>query len=221
MNWRGELDRLMPHGIGAYLVSGLTFGVSMVVLHKFRPDAGQIIGEIWNWLSILVASSIMLLLRLVWVWSGRDSTVPDGTRRSMLLAVPVAFASVGYWLGAGKRVELDAPEELESRYVRRKTLRLCDLVSDRAPVLEDRYFDECKIYGPAVIMSAGITTITQCEIFTAGTSPADAFWVTDRHLVGGIVVRNCTFKRCELYYLGFAGSRRDLERFMRDNPSAP
>jgi hypothetical protein len=106
-----------------------------------------------------------------------------------------------------------SPGDLLGKSIRGLTFRLTDLplIQD---TIRDRTFDECDIYGPAIIFIVSPAEFTKCHFHG---DPELMFWMPgpgQKGMLGAIAFQNCIFRRCRLIGIGFTGDREVLE-FMR------
>ena len=90
-------------------------------------------------------------------------------------------------------------------YFARKRIRLADLVFSDTYSVTDKYFEECYIYGPAMIAPWWDNKVTQCKL----GGPLDELLVEivpGRRVVSLIALRNCTLARCTLVGIGIVRS---------------
>ena len=85
-----------------------------------------------------------------------------------------------------------------------KVVRLCELAGDEG-VIRGFVFIDCDVRGPAIIYPRNSTFVQ-----VAFGGPADAMlWeisVDRTHVIGAILVDDCTFERCRFTSVGFTGN---------------
>ncbi len=112
------------------------------------------------------------------------------------------------------------PSEFAEPYLHGKHFRLTDLIRyGSSHIIEDRTFEDCWIYGPAVVYPQGIVVI-QNNAFQGIPSLDYAFWEISKgqHISGVIALKNCTFRRCTFVNVSFIGTRESLEQWFKENP---
>ena len=107
---------------------------------------------------------------------------------------------------------------------RHKRLRLADLVGPDS-ILRDQVFEDCDIYGPAILASIGqgVGGFDSCT-WEAPTAESILFEVPDGRVgVGMMGVVNCVFKRCRFYKIGLMGPPAQIAawRAAVPTPSSP
>lgn len=101
----------------------------------------------------------------------------------------------------------------EDRHITHRSFRIVDLVDEGSDLIMGRTFEDCTIYGPAVLAPLNQLTF---ERNTFEATPDALFWVIaeDRNqLVGAIGLIDCTFRRCTFRGIGIAGKRELIQRF--------
>jgi hypothetical protein len=99
-------------------------------------------------------------------------------------------------------------------YLSRLSLRMTDLVPDDH-VIRDRIFEDCHLYGPAMMVHLGGNSFTHCEFY--GRETAIFLEVPeDTEVIGAIGVENCIFRRCHFHSIGFILPPQNLATFRAD-----
>jgi hypothetical protein len=106
------------------------------------------------------------------------------------------------------------PQELSLRvlaepYLKNLAFRIADLVHEDI-VIRNRTFEDCTLYGPAILCSVGTVLMTRCGF--RAENPDDVFWELSEkqatgqaNLVGVIGVEDCVFRDCNFVAIGLAG----------------
>jgi hypothetical protein len=85
----------------------------------------------------------------------------------------------------------------------RRVIRMADLIVNVAhPIIENKVFEDCEIFGPAIVY--GIEGVLLDQSNLNGTP--DALFIEvppDRVAIGVIGLKNVTIRRCNLYGIGF------------------
>jgi hypothetical protein len=102
--------------------------------------------------------------------------------------------------------------EFASPLIEGKYFRLSEL-ADNHHVIEGRTFQDCWIFGPAVIFPA-----EKIDLYSNwfDTSLDQSFNVTEGVGAGAIVLRDCKFTRCHFVGVSFIGSARLKQLFIND-----
>jgi len=131
-----------------------------------------------------------------------------------------AFAGVALLLNQGlgiarKLREKSAPwasaAQLSQPYISRFSLRLVDLVNDGQ--IKGRTFEDCTIYGPAMMYTTGTGILTACSF----DAPPDAVFVAvaegQTMLAGPITLVDCVFRRCDFRRVGIIGPKKIIDHW--------
>jgi hypothetical protein len=97
-------------------------------------------------------------------------------------------------------------------YFRGRKLRIIDLM-DHGAHIHNRIFEDCQIFGPAVIYLRNTELLT-CKF----QMPQEAapFWElapNHRPVVGAIDLIDCRFIRCSFVGIGMLGTHEDIEKW--------
>jgi hypothetical protein len=98
-------------------------------------------------------------------------------------------------------------KELSGRYISQQTFAVADLVLDGK--IEGRTFEDCEIYGPAVLVLSGVGQMYKCGF----DHPAAFITANQEHVVGPILVKDCSFKQCRFHGVGFIGPEETIKKF--------
>lgn len=101
--------------------------------------------------------------------------------------------------------------QLVGPYLNGYHFRLVDLARD-TPVIQNRTFENCTIYGPAMSVTDGCV-YHGCSF---SGNPSDLFIevAIPRRVVGAIMLRSCVFRNCRLLNLGFIGPAELLRQMI-------
>lgn len=104
------------------------------------------------------------------------------------------------------------PKELTGRYIVGQHFQFADIALDGS--VRNRTFEDCVIYGPAVLGLQGVGMMHEC-IFE---QPIDALLirVNQPRMRGVIPVEHCTFRRCTFRAIGFVGTPEIIKGFEAD-----
>lgn len=102
----------------------------------------------------------------------------------------------------------------DERHITHRSFRLIDLVEEE-PVIMGKTFEDCTIYGPAVLLPVE-RTIMEHNSFN-GTSEGIFWEIPDdrNYIIGAVGLVDCTFRRCNFHGIGISGKRPLLEQFLR------
>ena len=82
-------------------------------------------------------------------------------------------------------------------------------------LIEGKTFIDCRLEGPAVIMPVGACEFDACDMGYSGGDVRNLLLapVGAEKVIGVIAFRNCTFRRCNFFAVGFTGSPEFLKNF--------
>lgn len=108
-------------------------------------------------------------------------------------------------------------KELTGRYISGQTFSISDVQHNGT--ITGRHFEDCDIYGPAILAIQGIGHVVGCRIH----APFDAAFITvdQPMLCGPIITLDCTFKDCRFYQIGFIGSKEDRDKYLKGTIQPP
>jgi hypothetical protein len=103
------------------------------------------------------------------------------------------------------------PDELIASHLIKKDIRINDLTREES-VIRNKTFDDCHIYGPALIMLK--SCLYEKIAFTEFGDDPNAIFVetTTNPVSGAIVFDTCVMKNCTFHKIGFLGSSESLNR---------
>ncbi len=107
----------------------------------------------------------------------------------------------------------------EDLHITQRSFRIVDLVAGSNDRITGRTFEDCTIYGPAVLAPLNQMTF---EHNTFEATPEALFWEIpeDRdQILGAIGLTDCTFRRCIFRGIGIAGKRALIQQFGCSGPS--
>lgn len=98
-------------------------------------------------------------------------------------------------------------------HITNRSFRLVDLLN-RNDLITGRTFEECTIYGPAVLAPLYKNIFDEC-IFEG--DPNALIWEVPEErnqVIGAIGAQQCVFRRCNFRGIGIAGKRELVEQFL-------
>jgi len=101
-------------------------------------------------------------------------------------------------------------DELSARYITQKSFHLYQVAFENN--ISDRTFEDCDIYGPAVIFMSGVGHVHECGF----VGPKEGLYISAKQsiVVGPIHAINCSFRKCRFYGIGFIGRDEDKQMFL-------
>jgi hypothetical protein len=156
---------------------------------------------------VMAASAVCGLLYVFWptisqAWKKRAITAPGEATVS-----PVQSASPPAYPGPQQINPLDS-------YFSRKIIRLADLIFSPDYRISGKTFDDCFIYGPALVHAFAPITLAHGGI--EGDLESSFVDVQgNRRVVGIIGLGDCVFRRCTFIGIGFIGTREANEAMRR------
>ncbi len=141
--------------------------------------------------SFLLAACAVLLDR--WPWMVAWLPVPDSWRKD----------------------SLSLPVDLCGTYIRGQHFKIATMAEMNQ--IHGRHFEDCYIFGPAVLYLSGtLGVVTGCTF----TSPPEAFLietVPSQNMIDGTIrCVDCIFRRCTFVGVGFVGSAQSLAVFRNE-----
>ena len=82
-------------------------------------------------------------------------------------------------------------------------------------LIEGKTFIDCRLEGPAVMMPVGACEFDACDMGYSGGDVRNLMLapVGAEKVIGAIAFRDCTFRRCKFFAVGFTGSPTFLKNF--------
>ena len=99
-------------------------------------------------------------------------------------------------------------------HMQNRSFRIVDLLEQATDLLSERTFEDCTIYGPAVLVPLSHTTF-EGNVFEG--DPTALFWEIPEErerVTGGVGVLGCTFRRCIFRMIGIAGTTELISMFL-------
>lgn len=113
------------------------------------------------------------------------------------------------------------PDELIPSLLQNKTIRLADLVREDFTI-RNRTFDNCHIYGPAVIFfTGGIFIDNVLKRIDITNIDANFIETTNTGVLGVIVFDNCVIKKCTFYNISFIGNSERIAKIKAGFSNSP
>jgi len=159
----------------------------------------QLAAQKWDWLNT-EAPRFTLAVVLVWLVL------------AILTAAARRFPKVLEWLPIPvPTARMSVPEELTKIHVQGHTFQIANLMHNGK--LIDRTFEDCDIWGPAVVVLSGSSLMHDCGIH--GTPDSAVIVVTDdQRVVQGVVeAQRCVFRRCQFHDVAFLGTADKVQKF--------
>ena len=104
----------------------------------------------------------------------------------------------------------------------RKSLRITDCLDNyESEVISDQIFENCDIYGPAILITLQDVYLEECN-FMYNTTLDSILWEVDTSrrplVIGAVGLKNCTFRGCIFRYIGIAGPPDVIQHFRESPP---
>lgn len=109
-----------------------------------------------------------------------------------------------------------SPDKLTAEHIQGLTFRLADLLVVGSSTIKGRMFEDCDIYGPAVIFMVKNNAILFCRF--PEVPNAESLFITAPRLtwVAGIVgIEACIFRHCTFHNVGFIATPEDKEKYVK------
>lgn len=109
---------------------------------------------------------------------------------------------------------------LDESHLRSRTFRIYDIPRDQDAIIRGRSFEDCTIYGPAVL--APIGERSEFRDSTWESSLDATLWeIPEGKRVGAIGIDGCAFRRCRFINVGLAGLASTVKEIRDANPQPP
>ncbi|MGA2092855.1 MAG: hypothetical protein ABSH16_05540 [Sedimentisphaerales bacterium] len=109
-----------------------------------------------------------------------------------------------------KQLNFAAPDALTALVLQNMDIRIADLVRE-SPVIRNKSFNNCVLYGPAVIALKGKADLIRCTLLTDDIN--DCFMPSEEKFYWGVIMfDDCTFIHCKFRSISFVGSPRIIEK---------
>lgn len=108
-------------------------------------------------------------------------------------------------------------QDMVGTLVQNKSIRIAELIHPATPgppVIQGKTFEDCLLYGPAVISLPD--SLLSHSSFSADPGQEDDVWIeieTPRVLYGVVSFERCTFNRCRFVHIGIIGDSEVHEQF--------
>jgi len=93
-------------------------------------------------------------------------------------------------------------------YLRGLSVQLADLARDN-PIIHDRTFEDCDLYGPAIVFFEGCMC-TECRYDAASAEDLCIVISEPRNLIGVIMFSRCVLRRCRFKNVGMIATPHDF-----------
>lgn len=97
----------------------------------------------------------------------------------------------------------------QETYFSKKRIRLADLIFEGSLHVESKTFEDCYIYGPAMVSLQSDARLDHC---TLNGDPGAIFTIIEpgQTVQGIILIDGCVFRRCTFLYIGFLGTEAQV-----------
>jgi hypothetical protein len=106
---------------------------------------------------------------------------------------------------------------LAESYFKDQELWIADFAR-RSVVIKDKVFEDCQIFGPAVLAPFNPGTFDDCS-WAEAADPEAVLWEVDpdrETYVGAIGLENCVFRRCHFARVGILVTPDEYRRLTED-----
>jgi hypothetical protein len=146
-----------------------------------------------------------------------------------LLVIRIAL-TVPWWLQRRQPKSLDTSKKAEQpppqtinpleTYFSKKIIRLVDLIYDEQYEVKGKTFEDCVIFGPALIAFVPPGNISDC---TWRGDPDSLFIevVPKERAIGIVGIKDCTFRRCRFVGIGMIGPKEAVEHWKKGFKQSP
>lgn len=116
------------------------------------------------------------------------------------------------------KITFTKKSKLAGPIIRKKVIRLIDLVNPKSLEIRNKTFENCEIYGPAIVFIGANNSFISCGFDIP--IPSFYFWEINldglaKIIVGVIGINECKFKDCNFHMIGFAGDSNLHDTFRK------
>lgn len=159
---------------------------------------------IWGPIVTFVAAGV------AWLWAS-TANLPLPVKAALVITVlAVGLTLMLIWHIYEQVRPLAMPDDLARSHVSHFTFRIADLARDDMTIY-DKTFEDCTIFGPAVLVPQGVGMFVECE-FPA--TKEQVVWSVDGRtsVTGAIAIKGCVFRRCRLIKIGLVGKKNMFDQ---------
>ena len=139
------------------------------------------------------------------------SKVAEHSGVILMVFILISVILTSYSLYKNKRPTFATPDELTQMVLRDRDIKLSDLTREDFRI-RNKTFDNCHIYGPAIIHIKGTTMIINSTF--AEVLPDSAFIETsNKYVSGAISLEDCIVSNCIFHKISFIGDTKLKEKF--------
>jgi len=102
-------------------------------------------------------------------------------------------------------------EQLTGKFITGQSFNISSIVHDG--IIKNRTFDDCDIYGPAVLAPDGVGIMHKCTFY--GEAESVFIVVAQQMVLGPIHLLDCNFKNCRFYKVGFIGNQKNVDEWLK------
>ena len=123
-------------------------------------------------------------------------------------------------------IDPSAPPPVETNYLQAHFEQVTIVVSDlfrasvmtsQEPLIQGKTFTNCVIEGPAVLLALSGVSFEACQLGLTSDDPRSLMLMPmakDR-VVGAIAGKDCTFRGCQFFAIGYTGTDAFLDRMLQ------
>lgn len=155
-------------------------------------------------------SFVALLLYPQWEDKMKSKLLLKARKYAILILMGFILISVvltSHQLYKNKQPNFATPDELIQLTLRDRDIRLADLTREDFTI-RNKTFDNCHIYGPAVIYPKNL--ILMGKMSTGANYESGFIATTNKTISGAVVLEGCVMKDCALYKISFIGSPEQI-----------
>ena len=92
-----------------------------------------------------------------------------------------------------------------------------NLMATRQPLIQGKTFTNCVIEGPAVLLALSGVNFDSCNLGMASEDPRSLLLMpmAKNKVVGAIGMKNCSFKNCQFFAIGYTGPDAFIDRMLQ------
>ena len=92
-----------------------------------------------------------------------------------------------------------------------------NLIATQKPMIEGKTFNNCIIEGPAVLLAMSGVSFDACNLGVSGDDARSLILMpmVKNRVVGAIAMKNCTFRNCQFFAVGYTGGDAFIDRLLQ------
>lgn len=145
----------------------------------------------------------------------RLSILRDHKLNILLVFLLISILITSYNLYENKQINFATPDALLSSELDNQNIRLSDLTRENITI-RSKTFNNCDIYGPAIIAITGPIVVKNPIFEFAGGTVNDGFIIVNdkRWITGAITFDSCIFNDCHFHGIGIIATEEQYQKII-------